>query len=185
MIPVQGRDIAALLNPRPVALVTCCDKAGIPNVLSVTWSMPVSHEPPMVAIGIASSRYSHRLIIQTKHFVLNIVGQNFLEAVEACGAVSGATTDKFAQAGLCLGKSLFVRPPRIIGALGYLECRVEKRLSAGDHSLFLAKVVCAEALEGAFAGIWNTEKGDVLLCRQRDQFGQCHASERKHKTVNA
>jgi flavin reductase (DIM6/NTAB) family NADH-FMN oxidoreductase RutF len=173
MIDVKGRDIAAMLNPRPVALITCCDTAGTPNVLSVTWTMPVSHEPPVIAISIAPSRHSHSLLLETNEFVLNIVGQSFHKAVETCGNCSGKSIDKFAQAGLRTQKSLCVRPPRIAGALGYLECHIEERRAVGDHSLFLASVLRAEAVEEAFSGVWDVEAGDVLLCRQRDQFGRC------------
>jgi flavin reductase (DIM6/NTAB) family NADH-FMN oxidoreductase RutF len=177
MVNVTGRDIAALLNPRPVALVTCCDHAGRPNVLSVTWTMPVSHEPPIIAISIAPGRHSHSLLLQSNEFVLNIVGQNFLEAVEMCGNSSGKSADKFAKAALQTQKSFCVRPPRIAGALGYLECHIEEHRTVGDHTLFMAKVLHAEALEKAFPGVWETEAGDVLLCRQRDQFGRCEVSE--------
>lgn len=177
MVNITGRDIAALLNPRPVALITCCDHAGTPNVLSVTWTMPVSHEPPVIAISVAPGRYSHSLLLETNEFVLNIVGQKFLEAVETCGNCSGKSGDKFAKAGLQMQKALRVRPPRITGALGYLECHIEDRRTVGDHSLFLANVLHAEASEKAFSGVWDTENGDVLLCRQRDQFGRCEISE--------
>jgi flavin reductase (DIM6/NTAB) family NADH-FMN oxidoreductase RutF len=177
MVNVKGRDIAALLNPRPVALITCCDKAGQPNVLSVTWTMPVSHEPPIIAISVAPSRHSHALLLETNEFVLNIVGQSFIDAVETCGNCSGASTNKVAEAGLRTEKSLCVWPPRIVGALGYLECRVAKRLTVGDHSLFLANVLQAEAVAEAFSGVWDTGNGDVLLCRQRDQFGRCKISD--------
>jgi flavin reductase (DIM6/NTAB) family NADH-FMN oxidoreductase RutF len=177
MVNVKERDIAALLNPRPVALITCCDQAGRPNVLSVTWTMPVSHEPPVLAVSIAPGRYSHALMLETNEFVLNIVGQNFLSVVETCGSCSGKSTDKLAKAALITQESVCVRPPRIVGALGYLECRVAERLTVGDHSLFLANVLRADALENAFPGVWDAETGDVLLCRQRDQFGRCEISE--------
>lgn len=178
MLDVNGLDIAALLNPRPVALITCCDRAGTPNVLTVTWTMPVSHEPPMIAVSIAPNRYSHSLLLSTNEFVVKIVGQSFVDAVATCGNCSGASVDKFAKAGLRTQKPLCVRPSRIAGALGYLECRIAKHLTVGDHSLFLANVLKAEALESVFSGVWHTESGDVLLCRQRDQFGSCEISER-------
>lgn len=131
-----------------------------------------------LAISIGLHRYSHQLISETKEFVVNVVGQSFMHAVEVCGNASGADADKFALAGIRLEDSHRVRPSRIAGALGYLECRLAERTAAGDHSLFVANVLCAEAQEDSFPGIWDTEQGDVLLCRQRDQFGKCRASER-------
>jgi len=177
MIEVEGRNIAALLNPRPVVLVTTCGIDGVPNVLTVSWTTPVSHEPPMVALSISEARYSHALLNETDECVVNVVGQQFIHAVEVCGNLSGAQADKFVIAGLKTTESLYVRPPRIEGALACLECRVVRALIAGDHSLFLAQVLVAEANELAFSDVWDTEVGDVLICRQRDRFGVCYPSE--------
>jgi len=173
MAHITGRDIAALLNPRPVVLVTCCDSAGTPNVMSAAWHTPISHEPPIVGISIGLNRYSHTLIEKTRQFVLNIVGPEFEEVVTRCGNYSGASLDKIAQAGLRLQKSHSVLPPRIAGALGCLECQVIDRLPLGDHSLFVASVTCADARDECFSNGWTESIGDVLLCRQRDQFGRC------------
>ncbi|MDR3762799.1 MAG: flavin reductase family protein [Acidobacteriota bacterium] len=177
MKQITDRDIAALLNPRPVALITCCDEQGKPNVLTVTWTMPVSHRPPMIAISVGTRRYSHQLIQATGEFVVNIVGQNFQSAIEICGNSSGAVCDKFLRAGLHTVNSRTMRPPRIAGALGYLECCVASSQEVGDHTLFVATVEVAEASEKAFTGVWETYAGDVLLCRQRELFGMCHPSE--------
>lgn len=173
MAHVTGRDISALLNPRPVVLVTCCDSAGTPNVMSAAWLTPISHDPPIVGISIGLNRHSHHLIEQTGEFVLNIVGHAFEEAVTLCGNCSGASSDKILQAGLRLQNSHSVHPPRIAGALGYLECRVIQKLDCGDHSLFVASVAYAEACDDCFSGVWQEASGDVLLCCQRDKFGRC------------
>jgi flavin reductase (DIM6/NTAB) family NADH-FMN oxidoreductase RutF len=173
MVPVTGRDIAALLNPRPAVLVTCCDSTGIPNVMSAAWHTPISHEPPIVGISIGATRHSYKLIEQTHEFVLNIVGAAFEEAVRLCGNCSGANGNKFVQAGLRVENSHKVRSPRIAGALAYLECQVIHQLPLGDHALFVAYVACAEARDECFSGMWHEALGDVLLCRQRDEFGRC------------
>jgi len=184
MKQITERDIAAMLNPRPVALVTCCDEKGTPNVLTVTWTMPVSHRPPIIAISIGSQRHSHELIRATGEFVVNIVGQSFQNAIEICGNSSGATCDKFSRAGLHTLNSRTVRPPRIADALGYLECSVTSCQEAGDHTLFVATVELAEACETAFSNVWERYAGDVLLCRQREQFGVCCPSGRDNDSVD-
>jgi flavin reductase (DIM6/NTAB) family NADH-FMN oxidoreductase RutF len=171
MVRVTGRNISALLNPRPVVLLSCCDSSGRPNAMTAIWHTPISHEPPIVGVSIGATRHSHRLIEETRQFVLNIVGPAFQKAVEICGNYSGSTTDKTLQAGLCWQNSRSVLPPRITDALGYLECRVVETLPFGDHSLFVASVLYAEAQEGCFSSVWEDAPSDVLLCRQREAFG--------------
>ena len=77
MVEVEGRNIAALLNPRPVVLVTSCDINNKPNVLTVAWTMPVSHDPPLLALSISPTHHSHALLAETGECVVNIVGQQF------------------------------------------------------------------------------------------------------------
>lgn len=173
MATVTGRDIAALLNPRPVVLLSCCDASGKPNAMTAIWHTPISHEPPMLGISVGPARHSHSLIMQTGEFVLNIVGPEHQKAVIVCGNCSGATTEKSVEAGFSWRESHSVRPPRIADALGYLECRVVDRRPFGDHSFFVASVVHAEARDACFPGVWHEILGDVLLCRQRDEFGRC------------
>lgn len=183
MIKAEGRSVAAMMNPRPLVLVTSADAEGKANVLTVAWTMSVSHQPPVIAISVAPQRYSHRLIVASGEFVVNIVGQEFVAAVRICGTKSGARVDKFAAAGLTQEPSKMVRAPRVAGALGYLECKLRQQIAVGDHTLFLGDVVCAEAREDAFADIWKIGVGDVLLCRQRDEYGRCVASATENDRV--
>ena len=175
---IRGREIAALLNPRPVVLVTCCDAEGKPNVFSLAWHTPLSHDPALVGISIGRSHYSHSLIQATGEFVINIVGQGLLNAVVVCGNHSGADGDKSTLADLKLERARWVQAPLIADALGYLECRVAQEVSCGDHTLFVGHVIDAVARPDCFSDEWDLIRGDVLLCRQRDHFGHCVAAER-------
>ena len=167
---IRGRDIAALLDPRPVILVTCCDELGSPNILTVAWQTPLSHDPPLLGISIDHRRYSHTLISQTGEFVVNVVSQKFQQAISLCGNSSGATSDKFETAGLTALPAYHVRPPLIAGALAHLECTVTSQLRTGDHTFFVGRVLYAEALQQCFDQGWAQEFGDVLLCLERNQF---------------
>jgi len=167
---IQGREIAALLNPRPVVLVTCCDAACTPNVLTVAWHTPLSHDPPLVGISIDTRRYSHGLIQKRGEFVLNIVSQTFQPAIELCGNHSGRDLDKIVAAGLTLQPANHIHPPLIAGALAHLECVVENHIRTGDHTFFIGRVLYAEAQAGCFTDCWDPQCGDVLLCLKRDRF---------------
>ncbi|MDI6654922.1 MAG: flavin reductase, partial [Candidatus Hydrothermarchaeota archaeon] len=61
-----------LMHPRLTVLVTCIDSRGMSNIITLAWSMPTSIKPPMAAISVAPQRYSHKLISETKEFVVNM-----------------------------------------------------------------------------------------------------------------
>ncbi len=167
---VFGRDISALLNPRPVVLVTCCDKNHVPNVLSIAWHTPLSHDPPLLGISVDRRRYSHQLIAANGEFAINVMGCEFQPAIEFCGNHSGAEIDKLAAAQLGLEPAYHIRPPLIADALAHLECSVRQQIEAGDHSFFIAHVLYAEARTDSFSDCWDASIGNVLLCLQRDRF---------------
>lgn len=170
MTEVSGRSIAALLNPRPAVLVTCCDANQKPNVLSIAWHTPLSHNPPMVGISIDAQRYSHRLIDTTNQFAINVVDQAFYEAVEVCGNLSGRDGDKFAKAGLTLMPAHTIKPPLIAGAMAHIECVVENKVQVGSHTFFIGVVRYAEACKDIFTDSWASSDRRVMLCLQRDRF---------------
>jgi flavin reductase (DIM6/NTAB) family NADH-FMN oxidoreductase RutF len=43
---------STLLNPVPVVMVTCVDKDGKPNIITLAWSGTVNSEPPMLSISV-------------------------------------------------------------------------------------------------------------------------------------
>jgi flavin reductase (DIM6/NTAB) family NADH-FMN oxidoreductase RutF len=170
MKSIQGREISALLNPRPVALVTCCDASGRANALTVAWLTPLSHNPPLLGISIDQRHYSHQLITESGEFAINVVGEAFREAIEVCGNCSGREADKIAKASLQLIPAQRIQTPVIAGALAHLECAVVNRVETGDHTFFMGEIVYAEARAGSFSNQWEPPSGDVLLCLQRDRF---------------
>ncbi len=132
---------ALLLFPSPVALVTCVDRNGKPNVLTVGWFMKTSSMPPMVAVSIAPSRYSHHLIEQTGEFVLAVPTKEIIEKVHKCGRVSGREIDKFERFGLTPIPATRVKPPLIKECVANLECIVAGKLKTGDHTIFVGEIV--------------------------------------------
>ena len=139
-----------LLHPRHVVLVTCCDREGRANVVTLAWSMPTSFTPPMVAISLAPSRFSHGLIEDTGEFVVNVPTVELLEKVYVAGTRSGRDVDKFKEAGLTPKPARKVRPPIVDECIAHLECKVVNRLTTGDHTIFVGEVVAAYAEEEVF-----------------------------------
>lgn len=130
-------------NPKQVVLVTSRYK-GKDNVMAVTWWTKVSFKPNLYLICIGKTRYSHDLIRKGKCFVINFMPFELKDKILFCGKNSGKDVDKFKETGLTKQKAEKINCPIIKESLAYLECKVAKRVSAGDHTIFVGKVVNAK-----------------------------------------
>lgn len=133
------------LYPVPVVLVTC----GVekPNIITLAWVGTVCSDPPMVGIAVRPSRHSHALIEETGEFVVNIPGEELLEATDRCGHLSGSEVDKFALTGLTAEPASEVNTPLIAECHVNMECKVRQKLELGAHDLFLGEVVAVHVDE--------------------------------------
>ena len=159
-----------LLHPRHVVLVSCVDKAGKANVITLAWSMPVSISPPIVAMSIAPKRYSHRLIEETKEFVVNVPTMDIVQETLFCGRRSGKTHDKFKETRLTTMPAKMVQPPIIKECVAHLECKLDQQITVGDHTLFIGSVLTAYADEGIFDKKFDLKKVKPIYHMGGDDF---------------
>ncbi|UCG38456.1 MAG: flavin reductase family protein [bacterium] len=138
------------LSPVPAVLVTCQDKGGRPNILTVAWTGVVCSDPPMVSISLRPSRYSHGIIRESGEFVVNIPPVDIVRKVDQCGIVSGKRVEKFSEAGLTPVPAEKVSPPLIDECTICLECRVREIVPLGVHDMFLGEIVATHVAEEAF-----------------------------------
>ncbi len=150
------------LYPNRVVLVTSVDKSGKPNIITLAWTSILSANPFMVGISIASGRYSHKLISESKEFVINLPSYELARQCMLCGTKSGRNTDKFKEAGLTPVKSEKVNAPRIAECYAWLECKLANSVETGDHTFFIGEVV-ASGERGAKAGAVYDTKGERLV----------------------
>lgn len=139
-----------LLLPRPVVLVTCMDDNGKPNIITIGWSTPVSHNPLIVAVAISPKRYSHDLIDRRREFVVNIPDLSLAEMSNWCGRKSGRKFDKFAETGWTAVQGKTIKTPHIAECYVNLECKVVQQVITGDHTTFFGQVVDAYAAKDTF-----------------------------------
>lgn len=137
-------------------LVTCGSE-GRTNIIPVSFCMPVSKAPPMVACAIGQMAYSTQLIQQTKEFVINVPTQDLKRQIYYCGFHSGRDVDKFKETGLTPQPANYVATPIISECVAHMECRVEQAINSGDKILFIATVVDAYADEDIASGRRSTE----------------------------
>jgi flavin reductase (DIM6/NTAB) family NADH-FMN oxidoreductase RutF len=167
-----------VLSPAPPVLVSCGGTQGWkPNLITIAWAGNVCSDPPMLSISVRPERYSHEIIRTTHEFVVNVPSAGQARAVDWCGMVSGRDEDKFSGAGLTSAPALKVRPPIVRECPLNIECRVQKSLELGSHTMFVAEVVAvqvsADLVDGK--GRLRLEKCGLLAFAHGQYFalGRC------------
>jgi flavin reductase (DIM6/NTAB) family NADH-FMN oxidoreductase RutF len=172
-VPVPLQQSLYFLHPYSASLVTCKGKNGKINVMTVAWIIPVSVNPPLLAMSIRPERYSHDLIIESKEFAVNIPTFKLAQKVLFCGRRSGKDHEKFKETSLTPEKAIKVNVPIIKECVAHLECKLVKSMKMGDHTLIIGQIVVAYALAGYFEEVYNLAKFRPCLHLGKDYFTTC------------
>ena len=129
-----------LLSPVPPALVSSGTMEK-PNVMTAAWTGIIASEPAMTYVSIRPSRYSHKLISESKEFVINLPTLDLADVTDWCGVKSGAKVDKFKETGLTPEQSQFVKAPAIAQSPVSIECKVVDIQHYGTHDMFIAEIL--------------------------------------------
>lgn len=91
---VRGRDVAALLDPRPTLIVGSTGHRDEVGFATIIWATPVSHEPPMVAFALRERSHTMSCIQRCGAFSLNVLPPT-PEGVFLCEQVGTRTGFQF------------------------------------------------------------------------------------------
>jgi len=138
-------------------LITCGTGQGTVNITAVSFCMPVSKIPPMIACAIGHTAYSCEIIEKTKEFVINVPPQGLKRHIYYCGFHSGKDVNKFRETGLTPQPARQVKAPIVKECVAHMECRVEQRADTGDKRLFIGQVLEAYADEDVAQGLRTVE----------------------------
>ena len=154
---------ATLLSPVPPALISCGTMEK-PNVMTAAWTGIISSEPAMTYVSIRPARFSHKIISETKEFVINLPTLDLADITDWCGVKSGRDTDKFKQTGLLAEKCQFINAPAIAQSPLSMECKVIDIKSYGTHDMFIAEILGVNIDEKYIdsEGRLNLEKAGLL-----------------------
>ncbi len=130
-----------MVYPLPAVMVSCQDKAGNANIITVAWTGTVCTNPPMAYISVRPERHSYNMIKETGEFVINLTTEDLAFATDYCGVKSGRDVDKFKEMNLTKEKASEVNVPLIKESPVNIECRVTEIKELGSHHMFLADVV--------------------------------------------
>ena len=135
------------LQPMPKILVSCRGKNGENNALAVGYCGNCSFDPPMVMVGIVTSRYSYHMIKETGCFVVNIPEKSYADTFQYLGTVSGRDCDKLKEKHVALEEADIVNAPLLADCPVNIECTVVDSIMTGSHEMFIGKVEKVHARE--------------------------------------
>lgn len=136
-----------MLYPLPAVLVSCCDKEGNDNLITVAWTGTICSDPAMLYISVRKERHSHKMLMETGEFVVNLTTNELAFATDYCGVRSGRDVDKWKEMKLTREASNVVKAPRIKESPVNIECKVKQVMELGTHDMFMAEVVSVAADE--------------------------------------
>jgi flavin reductase (DIM6/NTAB) family NADH-FMN oxidoreductase RutF len=118
-----------------VSIVTATDGEGRPRGLTATAVCSVSLRPPLVLASVSNDSTTHAAIVATEAFALNFLGRGEEELARRFAGTAGTKfegVEWVSGAGGC---------PVIPEALASCECALEQAVPAGDHTLFVGRVI--------------------------------------------
>jgi flavin reductase (DIM6/NTAB) family NADH-FMN oxidoreductase RutF len=129
-----------VLAPRPTIIVTTINKKGEVNAAPFSFTMPVSVNPPIIAVASVPSHHTHQNIKETGQMVVNIPSEDILQKLWITGEKFPQGVNEIEKAHLTQMPSLKVSPPWIKECIAHMECTV-KIMECGDHNLLLGEVL--------------------------------------------
>jgi len=160
--PRPASEGSRLLLGGPVVLLTTTYK-GVRNVMPLSWFMPVSSDPPLVAISVGEQRHTAEMIAHSQEFALNIPKRPYLHHVQYLGSLRGEKIDKIEATQWETFVPTKITSPLLMGCAGWIECQVVETLPFGDHVLFLGEVVAVRVDPASYDGErkrWRLEGGE-------------------------
>jgi flavin reductase (DIM6/NTAB) family NADH-FMN oxidoreductase RutF len=153
-----------VVAPRPTIIITTINHKGEVNAAPFSFTMPVSVDPPLIAVASVPRHHTYLNIEETGEMVINIPHKDILKELWVTGEKFPHGVNEIEKAGLTQKESVKVSPPFIEECIAHLECKVEKTLKCGDHNLIIGKIVKVGVREDALKdGLLDVERIKPIL----------------------
>lgn len=149
-------EAAVLTSPNPLYLICSQNEDGSTNLAPICFASFLSFNPPMVGFSAGKQSHTGKRVRETRKVILTVPGESLASAVMACGASTGADTDKAAKFGIKMtsieGSSIQIPEDTRLA----ISATLVQSLDAGDHILHICQVdkfLGNENVNGLYA--WN------------------------------
>lgn len=125
--------------PTGVSVVTTTDKDGVPFGLTINSFASVSIDPMLVLWSIDRNVSTFDVFSETDKYAVNILGA---EQTELAWLFAGKEDNRFEN---CEWEMSANELPIISGVTATLQCKIYKKIEAGDHLILIGEVIDIQA----------------------------------------
>ncbi len=135
-----NRVLTGVVVPRPIAFVSTISNSGNVNLSPYSFFNAVSYDPPLIIFSSSKFTSDGKLkdslsnIEQNGEFVVNIVNENIVEAMNKTAAEYPEDVNEFDVANLTQIDSDLVKPPRLSESPVNMECKLERIITLGTEA---------------------------------------------------
>lgn len=123
-----------------VTIVTCCDAQGQFVGLTANSFNSLSMDPPLILWSLRTASPSLLPFVAAPRFAVNVLAE---AQVDLSRRFASKSEDRFAEGAWALGEH---GAPVVAGCAAVFECESVSHQVAGDHHLFIGRVLaCTEA----------------------------------------
>ncbi len=153
--PIAYKLLAATTIPRPIAWVVTKAAGGGLNAAPYSFFNVMGSAPPTIALGLMKApdrgfKDTAQNILDTGEFVVNLVPERLVQAMNLTSADAPRGVDELAFAGLEVVPSVHVAPPRIAQSPVSYECRALSTVVTGPCQVVVIGRVLAVHIEDRF-----------------------------------
>jgi flavin reductase (DIM6/NTAB) family NADH-FMN oxidoreductase RutF len=120
-----------------VTIITCIDGDGRPCGLTANSFSSLSLDPPLVLWSLRETSATLGAFLAARHFGVNVLAE---AQVELSRRFAAAAAEKFDEGAWARGAS---GVPVLAGCAAVFECETVSSQEAGDHRLFIGRVLHA------------------------------------------
>jgi flavin reductase (DIM6/NTAB) family NADH-FMN oxidoreductase RutF len=130
----------AFILPEPQTILgTMLD--GRPNFMAMAWVTRVNYDPCIMAMAVNKKHASHRAVLETGQYSINIPSVDMVAVTDYAGLVSGNRADKSGLFEVHFGK--LENAPLIRACPLAMEFRLKDRFAMSNDTLFIGELAAA------------------------------------------